>query len=149
MKRMLIGVLIMGTLLGACSKPEPPQLIGISEVEVVSFGLPESIIGMEVSLYNPNNQRMQLKKANMEIFINNQLLGSSLLDSTIDIPKKDTFAVPLRVKVKTLSGASKFLQSMSPDTSIFFKVKGSAELGKAGLFFTYPLNYEGIQELKF
>lgn len=149
MKRMLIGALILGTLLGACSRPEPPQLIGISGVEVVSFGLPESVIGMEVSLYNPNNQRMQLKKANMEIFINNQLLGSSLLDSTIDIPKKDTFAVPLRVKVKTLSGASKFLQSMNADTSIFFKVKGSAELGKAGLFFTYPLNYEGIQELKF
>lgn len=149
MKKMLLIALVSGSLLVGCAKPEPPQLVGISEVEVVSFGLPESIIGMEVSLFNPNNQRMQLKKANMEIFINNQLLGSSLLDSTIDIPKKDTFLVPLRVKVKTLSGASKFLQSMSSDTSIFFKVKGSAELGKAGLFFTYPLNYEGTQELKF
>lgn len=141
-------ILILAVLgFAACSKPEPPQYVGIDDMKVLSIGLAESMIGLNIKMYNPNRSRMQLKSANMEIFVNNQLLGTTLLDSLIQIPKRDTFAVPVKVTVKTLSSATKLLQSLS-DTSVVLRVAGTARLGKGGIFVNYPLAYEGRQTIR-
>ncbi len=141
-------ILILAVLgFAACSKPEPPQYVGIDDMKVLSIGLAESMIGLNIKMYNPNRSRMQLKSANMEIFVNNQLLGTTLLDSLIQIPKRDTFAVPVKVTVTTLSSATKLLQSLS-DTSVVLRVAGTARLGKGGIFVNYPLAYEGRQTIR-
>jgi LEA14-like dessication related protein len=114
---------------------------------VINMGLAESTLGLEVKMYNPNKTRMQIKDADIDIFINEMKLGNSVLDSTIDIPRQDTFMIPIQVKVKTLSGATKLIQSLS-DSAVNFKVSGKAKLGKAGVFVNYPLLYEGRQLIK-
>lgn len=147
MYRLVSIALIAVIFLAACAKPEPPQYVGIDQVKVLSIGLSESIVGLDVRMFNPNNSRLQLKNADMDIFVNNSLLGSTQLDSLIQIPKRDTFTVPLQVKVKTLSSATRLLQSLS-DTSVLLKVSGTARFGKGGVFINYPLQYEGRQMLK-
>ncbi|MGZ5254229.1 MAG: hypothetical protein ACXWV4_07720, partial [Flavitalea sp.] len=62
-------------------------------------------------------------------------------------PRQDTFLIPIMVKVKTLSGATKLIQSRS-DSAVNFKVSGNAKLGKAGVFVNYPLLYVGKQLIK-
>lgn len=147
MIRWVLSFVLGIMVLGSCAKPEPPQYVGIDQVKVLSIGLSESIVGMDVRMFNPNNSRLQLKSADMEIFVNNSLLGSTQMDSLIQIPKNDTFTVPLRVKVKTLSSATRLLQSLS-DTAVLVRVSGTAKFGKGGVFINYPLQYEGRQMLR-
>lgn len=147
MIRLALFVFLTAFFLSGCARPEPPQYVGIDQVKVLSVGLSESIVGMDVRMFNPNNSKLQLKSADMEIFVNNSLLGSTQMDSLIQIPKKDTFTVPLLVKVKTLSSATRLLQSLS-DSTVLLKVSGTAKFGKGGVFINYPLQYEGRQMIR-
>ena len=147
MKKWLLYAPLLVLVLAGCSKPAPPQYVGVDRIGVLSVGLAESIIGMDIRMFNPNNYRLQLKSADMEIFVNNTLLGTTKLDSMIQIPRKDTFSVPVKVHVQTLSGATRLLQSLS-DTAVLLKVTGTAKFGKGGVFVNYPLSYEGMQSLR-
>ncbi len=147
MKKWLFPALSGVLLLGACSKPKPPEFIGIENFKVLKMGLSESTLGIGVKMFNPNKTSMQIKNADIDIFINEMKLGRSVLDSTIYVPKNDTFSIPLEVKVQTLTGATKFLESLE-DTAVNFRVSGNAKLGKAGVFVNYPLLYEGRQKIK-
>ena len=130
----------------SCKKPQAPEYVGLENIEVRSFGLLETKLGVKVKMFNPNNQRMQVKSADLDLFVNNELLGHSLLDSVINIPKRDTFFIPLEVTVQTLGTASRMVQSLA-DTSVMLKVTGTARLGKSGVYMNYPINYEGKQSM--
>jgi len=147
MKKWLFPFVTGALLLGSCSKPKPPEFIGVEDFKVIKMGLSESTLGIGVKMFNPNKTRMQIKNADIDIFINEMKLGRSVLDSTINVPSNDTFSIPLEVKVQTLTGATKLLESLQ-DTAVNFKVSGSAKLGKAGVFVNYPLLYEGRQRIK-
>ena len=69
------------------------------------------------------------------------------MDSTIMVPRTDTFAVPLLVKVQTFSAVSRILQGIS-DTTVAFKVDGKVKMGKGGVFLSYPVHFEGVQKTK-
>jgi LEA14-like dessication related protein len=131
----------------SCAKPKAPDFVGVENIELRSFSLQETKLGVKVKMFNPNNQRLQVKSADLDLFVNNELLGHSLLDSVIDIPKKDTFYIPLEVRVQTLGTAARMVQSLA-DTSVMLKVTGVARLGRSGVFMNYPINYEGKQNLQ-
>ena len=42
---------------------------------------------------------MELKKGDVNVYLNDQLANHYVMDSTINIPKKDTFYVPLNLKI--------------------------------------------------
>ena len=42
---------------------------------------------------------MELKRGDVNVFLNDKLANHYVMDSTINIPKKDTFYVPLNLKV--------------------------------------------------
>ena len=147
MTRIAYPILSILILIGiSCNKPVAPEYVGVENIEVRSFGFKETKLGVKVKMYNPNNQRLQVKSADMDVFVNNELLGHSLLDTIIDIPKRDTFFIPLEVSVQTLGTAARIVQSLA-DTSVMLKVTGTARLGKSGVYMNYPINYEGNQNL--
>lgn len=130
----------------SCGKPKAPEYVSLENIKVKEFGLAETKLGVEVKMYNPNNQRLQVRSADLDLYVNNELLGHSILDSQVNIPRRDTFLIPLSVNIQTMSGATRFIQSLA-DTSVLLKVQGVARLGKSGVFFNYPVNYEGRQAL--
>jgi hypothetical protein len=100
---------------------------------------------MDVQFYNPN-ARLQLKRADVTVHINNKYLGRTVMDSLINIPKRDTFFIPMTMTVETVSAVSGMIQSIS-DTSVLIKLDGKATVGKSGVFFNYPIKYEGNQKM--
>jgi len=139
-------VMLMSLFAGACRKPTAPEYVGVENISVRSFSLQETKLGINVKMFNPNKQRLQIKSADLDLFVNDELLGHSILDSIIDIPKRDTFFIPLTVNIKTLGTAARMIQSLA-DTSVMLKVTGMARLGKSGVFVNYPINYQGKQNL--
>lgn len=90
---------------------------------------------------------MRLKKVEVDISVNEKYLGHSKLDSLIRIPKNDTFSVPVKVNVdmKTLLNNS-LMAALSNELDI--KIEGSTKIGKGGIYFNFPIFYQGKQKLK-
>src|ERR1700730_6686299 len=129
-----------------CSKPKEPQYLDFENLRIRKAGISESVVGADLKYYNPNNFKLQLKEADMDLFVNDKYVGHSRLDTLIEIPARDTFYVPISMKLALGDLFKDALQLLlNPEVSL--KLQGKAKLGKAGIFKTFPVNYEGKQRI--
>lgn len=131
-------------MITSCANPKSFDYLGFDNVKVLKWGIKETVVGMDVKFYNPNSN-LQLKKAEVDVEINRKFLGRTVIDSLIHIPKKDTFILPMTMTIETVSAVSGILQSVS-DSSVLIKLDGKATVGRGGIFFNYPIKYEGMQK---
>lgn len=134
-------------LLSACSKPKSPDYLGYEDFLVDQVGLNNTILSTRVKLYNPNRYPLQLKSASIDVYVNDDYLGHSTLDSLIVLPGKDTTRVPLRLTASAkdlLSSSFKIL--LNPEVKV--KIRGTARAGRSGLFINVPIDYEGKQRIE-
>jgi LEA14-like dessication related protein len=144
--RKIIGAAILMWIVGSCTKPQDLEFVDVQNIRMVQWGLSESLVGLDVRFYNPNNRQVKLKDANVKVYANSTYLGDTQMDTTVSVPRKDTFAIPLTMKVKTVTAISKLVQSLQ-DSMVNVKVEGSVKMGKAGVFINYPIRYESLQKL--
>ena len=133
--------------LSACSKPLSPTYLGYDNFRVNQVGLNNTILSTRAKLFNPNKYPLQLKSASIDVYINDDYLGKSTLDSLIILPAQDTTYVPLRLTASAkdlLSNSFKIL--LNPEVKV--KIKGSAKAGRSGLFINVPIDYEGRQRIE-
>ena len=145
MRRILTGVFIVA-IVASCTKPKDLEFIDIQNIKVVKWGLSESLIGLDVRFYNPNKQQVRLKDASAKVYVNSAFLGDTNMDTTISVPRKDTFAVPLVLKVQTATALAKMMET-AKDSAVTLRVDGTVKMGKAGVFLSYPIKYEKLQSL--
>ena len=137
---MILGVCIFTS----CVKPKEFEYLGFDNIKVLKWGLQETTVGLDVKFYNPNSA-LQLRRAEVDIEVNKNYLGRTVIDSTIHIPRKDTFIIPMTMKIGTVSAVSGILKSVT-DSTVLVKLDGKATVGKSGIFFNYPIRYEGNQK---
>ena len=137
---MILGVCIFTS----CAKPKEFEYLGFDNIKVLKWGLQETTVGLDVKFYNPNSA-LQLRRAEVDIEVNKNYLGRTVIDSTIHIPRKDTFIIPMTMKIGTVSAVSGILKSVT-DSTVLVKLDGKATVGKSGIFFNYPIRYEGNQD---
>src|SRR5688572_2461885 len=124
-KKLLCGLLPI--LLIACAKPTGFDYLGIRNVKVVKFGLKESTVSAEVGYYNPNKYPVTMKRAEVDVYVNNDFFGHSLLDSTINIPKKDTFYLPVQLTVNMTTTVMGLIQTFGGGPQeVMIKMDGKA-----------------------
>ena len=137
---MILGVCIFTS----CAKPKEFEYLGFDNIKVLKWGLQETTVGLDVKFYNPNSA-LQLRRAEVDIEVNKNYLGRTVIDSTIHIPRKDTFIIPMTMKIGTVSAVSGILKSVT-DSTVLVKLDGKATVGKSGIFFNYLIRYEGNQK---
>lgn len=133
--------------LASCAKPKDLEYVDFRNLRVLKWGLKESTVGIDVDFYNPNKSRLQLKKADVDVYINETYLGKSTLDSLVRIPARDTFSLPVTMRVAT-GGALTNLLRIVADSSVVIRMEGNASFGKGGVFVNYPIKYEGRKRIK-
>jgi LEA14-like dessication related protein len=127
-------------------QPQAPQYAGLENFKVNTLGLGESVVAADLKYFNPNNFQMKLKYGEMDVYINNRFIGKTLLDTMTAIPAKDSFLIPVSMKVDMKQIYSNALDILlSHEATI--KLDGFAKLGKAGLYFNVPIKYEGKQKI--
>ena len=94
---MILGVCIFTS----CAKPKEFEYLGFDNIKVLKWGLQETTVGLDVKFYNPNSE-LQLRRAEVDIEVNKNYLGRTVIDSTIHIPRKDTFIIPMTMKIGTV-----------------------------------------------
>ena len=140
----LIGFLILA--LFSCSKPKEPQYLDFENLHIQKAGISESIVGADIKYYNPNSFNLQLKEAHLDLYINDKYVGHSDLDTLIHIPAKDTFYVPVSVKLN-LGDLFKNALQLFLNPEVKLKIEGNAKVGKAGLYKNFPVSYEGKERI--
>lgn len=134
-------------VLSACHKPASPTYLGYEDFKVEQVGLKNNILSTRVKLYNPNAYPLQLKSASIDVYINDDFLGHSSVDSLIILPQKDTTFVPLRLTASAKDLLSSTLKVwLNPEVKV--KIKGTARAGRGGLFINVPIDYEGKQRIE-
>lgn len=145
MRKFLAGLVVVA-LFASCAKPKDLEFVDIQNIRLVKMGLSESQIGLDVRFYNPNKQRVKLKDATAKVYVNSSYLGDTNIDSTVSVPRRDTFSVPLILKVQTATAIAKMAET-AKDSAVMIRVEGSVKMGKAGVFLSYPIKYERQQSL--
>ena len=149
MKKTLPTLLLLwlpALLFFSCSSPQLPLYQDVENFRIGKSGQGETVVSADVKYYNPNNYRMKLKHAEVEVYINNQVVGKSILDTLIVIPKRDRFLIPVSMKVNIKDVFSNALTTLLSG-EVDIKLEGFAKLGKGVLFVDVPIRYEGKQKI--
>lgn len=128
----------------SCGSLKEPEFKGIENVRIKKFGLNESTLSLNLHYFNPNKSRIKLKKAEGDAWIDGKFLGHFIIDTLVLIPANGDFQLPVKLKMDMSSLLKNSLAALF-NKEVLVKIDGKAKVGKAGLFISYPIRYEGKQ----
>jgi len=132
----------------ACSSPKELEYQDYKNLHIEKMGFTNTRVILDLQYYNPNNFGLQLRKTDLDIFINNTFLGHSASDTLINIPRRDTFLLPIKFDVD-MKNAFKNAWSSLVGSEVLVKATGRVKVGKANVYMSMPVNYEGKHKFSF
>ena len=141
----LFGFIFLVAFWG-CSSPKDLVYQDYKNFKLEKLGFTSSRVSLDLQYYNPNNFGLQLRRTELDIFINNNLLGHSSSDTLINIPRRDTFLIPLTFDTDMKNIIKNAWNSMMGN-EVTVKVTGKVKVGKGNVFMSMPVNYEGKHKL--
>ena len=130
-----------------CRQPEAPEYYGFQNLQVSKISGGQTNLSATVKLFNPNPYSLQLKRAEVDVAINGRHAGHSLLDSTLLIPAKDTFYVPIALQVDLGGLFSNALQMLLNKQDATITLDGRVKIKRGAFTFNRPFHYDGKQDL--
>ena len=133
-------------ILGATSCQSPKELVyrDFKNLKVEKIGFAATTLKLDLIYYNPNNFGLQLKYTDLDIFVDNNYLGHSSQDYQISIPRLAEFIMPLAIEVDMKNLLKNVLPTLL-GKEVMVKITGTVKLGKANVYKTFPVSYEGLQ----
>jgi LEA14-like dessication related protein len=125
---------------------EEPEFVEVRNFRVHELGVRESKLKMELFYFNPNGFALTLKKADLDVFLDNRYLGKTILDTLIRIPARDTFYLPVHMQVNMKNLLPNAWTAISRK-EVELKMEGHALVGKGRIFVRVPIHYSGRHEL--
>lgn len=141
----LLSVILVMSLF-SCRQIVAPEYLGVENLQFGASSFTNTTLSADVRLYNPNKSNLVFKSGSLDIYIDNRKLGHTELDSTIIIPRQDTFSIPLVVKLDMANVIGNAL-SVGLKDSVLVKLTGKVKVGRSGVFITKPVNYEQKEKL--
>jgi LEA14-like dessication related protein len=142
----LAALLFLFIFATGCHQPLPPEYYGFQDLHITQSSGQQTTLATTLKFYNPNSYGIQLRRAEMDVSVNGKLSGHSQLDTTILIPRKDTFYVPVALQIDLKSLLSNALQ-MLLERQVKITLDGKIHLRRDGLPFSVPFHYEADQDL--
>ena len=138
LKRIYLFYCTLFVVLLSCSTPEGFEYKGLNNVKVNNVGFEYLDLSLNLVYFNPNNFKVDLKKVDCDVYIDNRYLGKYALDTLMHIPKKQNFELPSRMRVST-GGIFKNAFSLLMNKEVLIKVKGKLKLEKDLFFLMFRL----------
>jgi len=131
-----------------CHAPKEFVYQDYKNFHIKKMGFNNSMVILDLQYFNPNNFGLQLKKTDLDIYIDNNFLGHSATDTLINIPRRDTFLLPIKFAVDMKNVFKNAFNALSGN-EVTIKVTGKVKVGKANVFMSMPVNYEGKHKFSF
>ena len=145
---LLLVFLAIIVFMTSCREPKALEYRDFKNLSSDKLGFSSSIFNIDLVYYNPNNFGLDLKKTNLDIYIDNNYLGHTEQDYQIHIPKKGEFTLPVKIDVDMKNAYKNALPALF-GKEVLLKVTGKIKLGKANVYKTFDVNYEGMQKFSF
>jgi LEA14-like dessication related protein len=128
----------------SCQAPKELVYRDFKNLKVETIGFSATKLKVDLIYYNPNNFGLQLKYTDLDIYVDNNYLGHSAQDYQITIPKLAEFTMPLAIDVDMKNLLKNALPTLL-GKEVMVKITGTVKLGKANVYKTFPVSYEGLQ----
>lgn len=147
-KNLLYPFLILLAVICTPSCQAPKELVyrDFKNLTVDKIGFASTMLKLDLIYYNPNNFGLQLKYTDLDIFVDNNYLGHSSQDFQITIPRLSEFTLPLQIQLDMKNLMKNAIPTLLMGKEVMVKVTGTVKLGKANVYKTFPVNYEGVQK---
>jgi len=142
---LLLLLILLIISVTSCRAPKDLEYRDFKNLRVQQLGFSSSTIKVDLVYYNPNNFGLQLKETNLDIYLDSNYLGHSAQEYQITIPKRAEFTLPFQVDVDMKNMLKNALSTIL-SKEVWVKVTGTVRLGKANIFKTFPVHYEGLQK---
>ena len=129
-------------LLSSCSHIKEPEFRRIEGFKVKSFGLSEVKVGFKVTYFNPNNFGVTAKEAHVDVYLDSLFVGNFTSDSAVPVRRNADFSIPLTGTIPVQKAMELNLPQMA-QRDVLIRANGSIKVGKAGIYVTEPIKYEG------
>ena len=146
-KVAFLAIIILLLAASSCRTPKDFVFRDVENFNISKGNLKQAQLSMDVRLYNPNNYRMKLKKADLDVFMSNDHLGKMNVAKKYTVPRMDTFLLPVTLDVDMQKVLPNALQ-LFLNSEVTVKLTGSVKAGRHGVFVRVPVNYEGKQDIR-
>ncbi len=145
-KSRFYSTLLLVYILFASSCQSPKELVyrDFKNLKIDKVGFAATTLKVDLIYYNPNNFGLQLKYTDLDIYIDNNYLGHSAQDYQITIPRLAEFTMPLAVDLDMKNLLKNAMPTLM-GKEVLVKITGTVKLGKANVYKTFPVKYEGLQ----
>lgn len=129
-----------------CHQPQAPEYYGFQDLHFGRDATNQATLGTTLKFYNPNPFGLTLRRAEMDVTVNGKPAGHSVLDSTVIVPKKDTFYVPVTMQLNLNGLLGNALQILL-EKQVTIVLDGRVYLKRGAVPFSRPFHYEGKEDI--
>ena len=147
-------ILLLILLTTSCAIKKKPEFIKIDGIELVEANSRTLTLKAEALFNNPNVVGGRLNTEGVNVFVNDMLMGVVSAEE-FKVPAKNSFKVPLQIKINTKDLLSKdpngllggLLNSVL-NRSLTVKYEGVIEFKAMGFTYRYPISKTEILKIK-
>ncbi|MBS1512268.1 MAG: LEA type 2 family protein [Bacteroidetes bacterium] len=129
----------------SCQEPKELEYRDFKNLSVPKLGFSTSTFTVDLVYFNPNNFGLQLRRTDLDIYIDSNYLGHTTQEFQITIPRKGEFTIPLSIDVD-MKNAYKNAMPALLGKEVLVKVIGKVKVGKANVYKSFNVNYQGMQK---
>lgn len=147
MKRFfpLLLLITLMFFMTSCRTPKDLEFREYNSVSVENMGFTSSSLKMNLVYYNPNNFGLELKRTELDIYVDSTFLGHSSQDLQVAVPKRGTFTIPLRVELDMKNLLKNGLTTLF-NKQVLVRAIGNVKIGKAGVYKNFKVDYSSMQQ---
>jgi LEA14-like dessication related protein len=154
MKRLgrIAGIVVTGLfLLSSCISKEPVEFNKIDHIKIRNISKESIEVEIGAILRNPHNLNFSIRKADIDLSINNSSLGRLKLAEPVKIKKRSENNYDFTVKATytdLLVGGVSSIVSMIFKQKVQCRCKGTMTIRSMGITRTIPVEYDGEVNLR-
>lgn len=146
-RNLALAALLIFTL-QSCAQVKALEYRDLDHFRVQQVDFQQATILTGIRFYNPNGYNLYLKEGNIDVYFNDRFVGKAVLDEKVRVPAKDTFVLPATITAGLQNIVANALDMLT-EKQILVRLKGSIKAGKGSIYIRVPVNYEGLQQVKF
>ena len=104
------------------------------------------MISANLNYFNSNSTAVILNKTDIDIYINNTLLGHSSQNFQLKVKSKSNFTIPIKVEIDMKNLLKNTFSSLL-NKQVTMRIVGKIKVGKGYFYKTFPIDYSTKQEL--
>lgn len=143
MKHFIFSLFLI-LFMTSCREPKDLVFKDFQNLKIERLGFAGAKLTLDLIYYNPNNFGLQLNRTDLDIFVDSTLLGHSLQDVQINIPRRENFTVPLAIDLD-MKNLLKNGLSAAFKKDVKVRLLGKVKVGKGGVYKTFNVDYTSIQ----